>query len=96
MTAVTDHLPSAGATPSSADLVSRVTELHPLLRAHAAQGEEDRRVAEESMQALREAGILRIAQPKRYGGYQTSMRTMLTCRLRSARPTAAPGGWSRC
>src|SRR5581483_11935298 len=60
-----------------AELVARVTELHPLLRARAAQGEEDRRVAEESMQALREAGILRIAQPERYGGYQTSMRTML-------------------
>ena len=80
MTAVTDHLPSAGAnpsTPSSAELVARVRELHAMLRANAAQGEEDRRVAEDSMRALREAGILRIAQPKRYGGYQTSMRTML-------------------
>jgi len=77
MTAVTDHLPSAGAPPTSAELVARVTQLHPLLRANAAQGEEDRRVAEDSMRALREAGILRIAQPKRYGGYQTSMRTML-------------------
>ena len=63
--------------PRSAELVARVTELHPLLRANAAAGEEDRRVAEESMRALREAGILRIAQPKRYGGYETSMRTML-------------------
>ena len=77
MTAVTDHRPSAGAIPDSAELVSRVTELHPLIRANAAPGEEDRRVAEPSMQALREAGILRIAQPKRYGGYETSMRTML-------------------
>jgi alkylation response protein AidB-like acyl-CoA dehydrogenase len=77
MTAVTDHFPSAGAIPDSAELVSRVGELLPLLRANAAAGEENRRVAEESMQALREAGILRIAQPRRYGGYQTSMRTML-------------------
>jgi len=77
MTAVTDHLPSAGAIPDPAELVARVKELHPLLRAHAAAGEENRRVAEESMQALQQAGILRIAQPKRYGGYETSMRTML-------------------
>ena len=61
MTAVTDHRPSAGAIPDSAELVSRVTELHPLIRANAAPGEEARRVAEPSMQALREAGILRIA-----------------------------------
>jgi alkylation response protein AidB-like acyl-CoA dehydrogenase len=77
MTAVTDHLPSAGTVPDSAELVARVKELHPLLRAHAAAGEENRRVAEESMQALRQAGLLRIAQPRRYGGYETSMRTML-------------------
>ena len=77
MTAVTDHRPSAGAIPDSAELVARVTELHPLIRANAAPGEEARRVAEPSMQALREAGILRIAQPRRYGGYETSMRTML-------------------
>ena len=81
MTAMTDHRSAASAgppaAPSPAELVARVTELHPLIRANAAAGEEDRRVAEQSMQALREAGILRIAQPERYGGYETSMRTML-------------------
>ncbi|HEY0815239.1 MAG TPA: acyl-CoA dehydrogenase family protein [Pseudonocardia sp.] len=63
--------------PSAVELVARVKELQPLLRRNAAQGEEDRRVVEESVQALRDAGILKIAQPKRYGGYETSMRTML-------------------
>jgi len=32
MTAVTDHRPSAGAIPDPAELVARVTELHPLWR----------------------------------------------------------------
>jgi alkylation response protein AidB-like acyl-CoA dehydrogenase len=82
MTATADHLPLGTADrppaiPSSGELVARVRELQPLIRANAAQGEQDRRVAEETIQALRAAGILKIAHPKRYGGYETSMRTML-------------------
>jgi alkylation response protein AidB-like acyl-CoA dehydrogenase len=95
MTATADRLATAGgeppATPSSDELVARVRELHPLLRANAAAGEEDRRVAQESMQALAQAGILRIAQPRRYGGYETSMRTMLDV---SAAVGEADGGTS--
>jgi alkylation response protein AidB-like acyl-CoA dehydrogenase len=65
------------ATPDAAELVARVRELQPLLAKNAAVGEQDRRVAEESIQALTDAGIFRITIPKRYGGYETSMRTML-------------------
>jgi alkylation response protein AidB-like acyl-CoA dehydrogenase len=65
------------ATPDAAELVARVIELQPLLAKNAAVGEQDRKVAEESVQALTDAGIFRITIPKRYGGYQTSMRTML-------------------
>ncbi len=72
-----DSHPTDAAVPSAVELVARVKELQPLLRQNAAQGEQDRRVVEESVQALRDAGILKIAQPKRYGGYETSMRTML-------------------
>ena len=57
--------------------MARIRELQPLLAKNSAQGEKDRRVVEESIQALTEAGVFRIAQPARYGGYQTSMRTML-------------------
>ena len=35
------------------------------------------RVAQESIDALTAAGVFKIAQPRRYGGYETSMRTML-------------------
>jgi alkylation response protein AidB-like acyl-CoA dehydrogenase len=95
MTATADHLATAGgeppATPSSDELVARVRELHPLLRANAAAGEENRRVAQEIIQALQQAGVLRIAQPRRYGGYETSMRTMLDV---SAAVGEADGGTS--
>ena len=75
--------------PTTAELVARVRELTPLMKRNAAAGEKDRRVAEESIQALTEAGLFKVATPKRYGGYETSMRTMLDV---SAAVAEADGG----
>jgi alkylation response protein AidB-like acyl-CoA dehydrogenase len=63
--------------PTSAELVERIRQLQPLVAKNAAQGETDRRVVEESIAALTEAGVFKVAQPRRFGGYETSMRTML-------------------
>jgi alkylation response protein AidB-like acyl-CoA dehydrogenase len=63
--------------PTTEELVQRARGLHSLLAANAAQGEADRRVAEESIKAMTDAGLFKISVPKRYGGYETSMRTML-------------------
>lgn len=64
-------------TPSADELVARARNLGPLLQKNAAKGEAERRVPEESIQALTDAGLFKIVVPKRYGGYETSMRTML-------------------
>ncbi len=79
MPTVTDRPPVivSAEVPDATELLARIAELQPLLRKNAAQGEQDRRVVEESIQACREAGLLKIGQPKRYGGYETSLRTML-------------------
>jgi alkylation response protein AidB-like acyl-CoA dehydrogenase len=69
--------PQVAEVPSAAELVARVQELHPLLAKNAAAGERDRRVVEESIQALADAGMFKLAVPKRYGGYQAPMRTIL-------------------
>jgi len=63
--------------PTTEELVARARALRPLLAANASQGEADRRVVEESIQALTGAGLFKIAVPKRYGGYETSVRAML-------------------
>ncbi len=78
----TTESPATGTVPTSEELLRRVGELQPLLAKNSAQGEHDRRVVEDSIQALTEAGVFKIAQPKRYGGYQTSMRTCWTSPLR--------------
>ena len=90
MSSTTDTRPTTE-TPDAVELVARVKELQPLIQKNAAQGEKDRRVVEESIQALTDAGIFKIAVPKRYGGYETSMRTMLDV---SAAVAEADGGTS--
>lgn len=77
MTTIKPAIGKCATTPGAAELLARVKELHPLLAGNAAAGEQDRRVREESIAALSEAGLFRLAIPKRYGGYETSIHTMV-------------------
>jgi alkylation response protein AidB-like acyl-CoA dehydrogenase len=63
--------------PTGAELMARARALQPLLREHAAKTDSERRVADECIDALGAAGLFNVAVPKRYGGYQTTLRTML-------------------
>lgn len=63
--------------PSQAELVRRVSEVVPVLRAHARWAEENRRLHDETIEALAAAGILRMRIPARYGGYEVDATTML-------------------
>ena len=59
------------------ELIQRAVDLQPLLAKNAAQTELDRRVVEENIQAIREAGLFKITVPKRFGGYEVPIRTKL-------------------
>src|ERR1700691_5165621 len=65
------------APPTVHDLVTRARERAPLLRKNAAASEANRRVEEETIQAMRKAGLMRVATPKRYGGWEMNTRAML-------------------
>jgi len=52
------------------ELLKKIEELRPLLEANGAQGEADRRVLQESVDALEAIGAFRVTQPKKYGGFQ--------------------------
>lgn len=62
-------------TGVDADLVARATALVPLIRQHADQASEDRRVPSEVVKALEDAGLFKIFVPKRYGGHGANMAT---------------------
>ncbi|MEI5099396.1 acyl-CoA dehydrogenase family protein [Streptomyces sp. PmtG] len=72
MTTTTD--PSA---PTTADLVARATALQPLLREHATRIEADRRITDEVIDALTDAGLFKLTVARRFGGYEVDMRTLL-------------------
>src|SRR5919201_1430278 len=63
--------------PAREELVRRASELVPLLRERAAWSEENRRIHEESIEALAEAGIFKLRVPARYGGYEADTRTLV-------------------
>jgi alkylation response protein AidB-like acyl-CoA dehydrogenase len=53
-----------------ASLVEQARSLVPLLAANSRRTETERRIPEESIDAMRAAGIFRIMQPRRFGGLQ--------------------------
>jgi 3-hydroxy-9,10-secoandrosta-1,3,5(10)-triene-9,17-dione monooxygenase len=66
----------AGASLRQA-LVAGARQLQPLLERNASRTEADRRVVEENLTAIRSAGLLKLAVPRRFGGLETDIRTML-------------------
>ncbi|MDA2892904.1 oxidoreductase [Mycolicibacterium sp. BiH015] len=59
------------------DVLDRVGALQPLIRQHSVRNESDRRVSEEVIAALRDAGAFRLAAPRRFGGLEAGLRAML-------------------
>ena len=60
-----------------ATLVARANGLQSVLSKNTLQTEKDRRVVEENIVAMSDAGLFRTMVPKRYDGYQGSIRTHL-------------------
>jgi 3-hydroxy-9,10-secoandrosta-1,3,5(10)-triene-9,17-dione monooxygenase len=58
-------------------LLERIAALRPILEKNADQTEADRRVVEENITLLKEAGAFKVMVPARYGGWQSDIRTKL-------------------
>jgi|HubBroStandDraft_1064217.scaffolds.fasta_scaffold12438_2 alkylation response protein AidB-like acyl-CoA dehydrogenase len=65
------------AAPTVTELVNRARELAPLLKKNASASEANRRVEEETIEAVRKAGLMRVCTPRRYGGWEMNTRAML-------------------
>jgi alkylation response protein AidB-like acyl-CoA dehydrogenase len=65
------------AAPTVEELVARTREIKPLLSKNGPLGETNRRVVEESIEAVRKAGLFKVCTPKRYGGWEMNTRAML-------------------
>lgn len=80
MTDILDRPQATGAgIEPDRDVIARATTLVPLIREHAVKSSEERRVVPEVMDALEEAGLFKLLVPRRFGGLETNLRTMLEC-----------------
>ncbi|MBC2879671.1 MULTISPECIES: acyl-CoA dehydrogenase family protein [Streptomyces] len=70
-------VPAASVTPTGAELVERAEALRPLLREHAPRIDADRRLTDEVVDELTRAGLFRLTVPRRFGGHETDVRTLL-------------------
>lgn len=59
------------------EMVKRAENLLPLLLKNAIESEKQRRTAEENISAIKEAGLFRLMVPRRYGGFEGSLRSHL-------------------
>lgn len=56
--------------PTPEEIVQRTRDMIPYLQETAAQAQADRKVPEETVARMQEAGLFRVLQPKRWGGYE--------------------------
>lgn len=77
--------------PTREQVVARVTGIVPTLRANAAKAEEDRRLPDESIEAMADAGVFRLRVPRRFGGYEADTRTLVEVGTELGRADGATG-----
>jgi alkylation response protein AidB-like acyl-CoA dehydrogenase len=77
-------------TPQRAELVKRAQDLVPVLRKNAPWSEQNRRLADETVEAMTEAGIFRMRTPARYGGYECDTSTLVDVGIQLGRGDGAP------
>jgi alkylation response protein AidB-like acyl-CoA dehydrogenase len=63
--------------PTREQIVRNVSDLIPLLRKHASWAEENRRLHDETIEALADAGVFKLRRPKHFGGYEADSRTLV-------------------
>jgi 3-hydroxy-9,10-secoandrosta-1,3,5(10)-triene-9,17-dione monooxygenase len=82
-------MPMSGMTHKEA--VARARALAPVIRERAARAEEQRRQPEETIQAIVDAGLVRLLMPRRWGGYELSYDALADSAIEIARADASAG-----
>jgi resorcinol 4-hydroxylase (FADH2) len=76
-----DDTVSGKSDMSGEQLLQRVSKLAPMLKARSEQTDRDRRVSPDVIDALRETGLFRTLQPKRFGGLELGISDMIRFNL---------------
>lgn len=68
---------STRTVPTREELIGRATDLIPTFKENAIWQEENRILHKDTIEALTEAGLLKLVLPKRYGGYESDATTVV-------------------
>jgi alkylation response protein AidB-like acyl-CoA dehydrogenase len=86
---MTPHAQTAKLDASA--ILARVKEIDPILRAHAAEAERERRLSTDVVDALRWSGVFRMAMPAAWGGPETDICKQVEIIETLARADASAG-----
>ena len=68
-------------TPDALAVIERAKALAPKLAARAQQADREGKISDETVQEMAEAGLFRVLQPKRWGGYEMDPRVFYTVQM---------------
>jgi 3-hydroxy-9,10-secoandrosta-1,3,5(10)-triene-9,17-dione monooxygenase len=71
----------AGQIPSTDEIVARARAMIPALRARAPQGERERCIPKETIADMQAAGLFKVLQPRRWGGYEMNIGTFFEVQM---------------
>lgn len=78
--------------PTKAEMIARAEALLPALRERSADAEKNRRMSDETVREFRAAGLPKILQPKRFGGYELAPDTAVEV-IRTIASACGSSGW---
>ncbi len=78
--------------PTKAEMIARAEALLPALRERSADAEKNRRMSDETVREFRAAGLPKILQPKRFGGYELAPDTAVEV-IRTVASACGSSGW---
>lgn len=77
--------------PTREQLVRRASELVPVLRKNSDWSEDNRRIHDDSIEGLADAGIFRMRAPARFGGFESDTRTLVEVSAELGRADGSTG-----
>ncbi len=72
-------------TPDALAVIERAKALAPKLAARAQQADREGKISDETIAEMAEAGLFRVLQPKRWGGYEMDPRVFYTVQMELAK-----------
>ncbi|WP_371185536.1 acyl-CoA dehydrogenase family protein [Thalassotalea maritima] len=83
--AIFDHISNEYMSAEAHELINKAKALAPLLKEKARFADDNGGVCPEVIQAISDAGLFRILQPKRWGGYEMDPRVFYRCQMELAK-----------